>query len=306
MSLISRLKFDPVAPLIARTGARALVGSINFSISNLIQQHLRAERFGLPASGIDQHNDETAAAEAAEEAMRNRAEQGYVTPMPPLELAADLKKIRDAIQHDLVAHAGRRPMVTDPSKTLPDTFHIGMSFEESLDFQSRMQARISEPQIKAEALALGVEESEIRSALMTRHLRQLNFLKDNRDHIVELYKGLSAETLDMDSAEDLFGDLPAITRMRLAAAADRGLFNARAREIMRHMTGQPDAAGNLAILDDCRRKIKDDVAAWLKIPSFEREVSEAVSRGAQLPQWSPAPHVQAKDNKDLALEKHAA
>jgi hypothetical protein len=71
---------------------------------------------------------------------------------------------------------------------------------------------------------------------------------------------------------------------------------------MRHMTGQPDAAGNLAILDDCRRKIKDDVAAWLKIPSFEREVSEAVSRGAQLPQWSPAPHVQAKDNKDLELK----
>ena len=306
MSLLMKLKFDTKVPLIARTGGRALVGSINFSISNLIQQHLRQERFGLPAAGVDQYNDEIAGAEAAEEATRNREEQGYSIAEPPLKLAAKLKQIRDSLQQDLVDHAAQRPMVTNPSKTMPDTFHVGLAFEESLDFQTKMQVRISEPQVIAEAKALDIDPQEIRQALITRHSRQMNFLKDNAKHIVELYNGLSTGVMEIEDADDVFNGLPAVVRMRLAAAADRVLFNARAREIQRHMAGQPDAAGNLALLDGTRREIQAEVGFWLEEPHFKREVDEALSRGVMLPQWSPSPHIQKRDEKDEALARHKA
>lgn len=313
--MLAKLRFDPSRPIIARAAGRALVGSLNFTIASLIQQHLRRERFGASvpeASGIDGLNDAAADAAADVEAGRVREEQGFAITADPLELAARLKLVRDSVAGDLLKNAGRRQMATRPGETFPDPFHIGASFAESLDFQLRTQPRMaSEAALRAEAKALNVSLDDVKAALTARHVRQINLLRDSRDDIERIYgeltpKGSDGHPLGVEADEEVFAKLPAIVQLRLVAAADKGLFRARQRELELHFAGRSEAAGNIALLDGTRRELLAMVNRWMEKPQFKAELDDATSRGANQPTFAPAPHEQQPDEKEEALRKKAA
>jgi hypothetical protein len=310
--LLDKIKFDPKAPFVARYAGSSLVGSLNFMISNLIQQQLRRDLYGAPTEGgIDAANEEAAGHEATAEETRTREEQGFATVEEPLVTAAKLKLVRDSVQDDLLRHAARKPMVTDPSKTIPDQFHIGIAFADSVDYQGKMGARINDAQVRAEAKVVGCTEDEIRTVLLSRHNRQLNFLKDNKQRILDIYHGLAAKgtdghPYDLEDADAVFANLPAIVQLRLAAAVDKGLYKGRMREVERHMNRQVDALANLALIDGVRREALQEVGRWYLKAEFKQSLDEALSRGGNLPQFAPAPQPPAADEKTEALKRHAA
>lgn len=315
--LLDTIKFDPSRPIIARAAGSALIGSLNFSIASLIVRDLKAQRRGTPvleASGVDGANTEAADLEEAKEELRVRAEQGFAIEMPLLQQAAMLKAVRDSVADDLLSNAEMRPLITDPSKSIPDPFHVGQSFEDSLKFQIGMDERKpSEAMIRAQAKALNVEEKDIRDAYTKRHLRQVQFLRDNKAEIITIYNGLSAKAEDghaysHEDADVIFGRLPAMAQLRVAKAADQGLYKSRARELERHLSSgltESEAGGNVALLDGTRRELLEEVASWMKQEKFAREVSEARSRGANMPQFMPAPRPVQPDEVDVAKEQHA-
>ncbi len=308
MSLIMKMLFNPSAAIVARSMSRAVIGSLHFSISNLIQQSIRAERFGAPlpeAGGIDAANEALAAHAEGEETARVRAEQGFEVNGDPLETAARLKTIRDYLANDLLANAALRASLTQPGVSFPDPYHLGGTFEDSLKFQIGLKPRISEAQIKAEAKALNVEESAVRDAIVANHTRQVAFLEENRDDIVRIYNGLV--TTDDGDPEVAFEKLHPMLRLRLAAKADSGLYQARMREIQAHLRGGPravEAKGNVALCDGTRRDVLAEVQRWMKDAAFKGAVDSAVERGQTMPTFSPEPHVQKPDEVVEAMAKH--
>lgn len=311
--MLQKLRFDPSQPIIARSAGRALAGSLLFSMVNLIQQHLRAERFGtrVEAGGIDALNDAAADADDKAEAARVRVEQGFAAPVDYLALAAKMKLVYSSIFDDLEKHAQRKAMLTDASRTIPDPFQIPSTLADSIDFQLRTKPQISEARIRAEAKALNVSEEDIRIAVVSRHTRQIDILRDNRADVERIFENLTAKGSDghplgAEADEEVFMSLPAMVQLRCAAAADKGLFRARNREIELHLSGNKDAGGNIAILDGTRRDILAMVGRWMDTAKFKAEVEEAASRGSNMPQFAPAPHVQAKDEVEVAKEKKAA
>lgn len=323
--MFNLIKFDASRPVIARSAGRSVVAHANFALRGLCERIIRQTRFGggtqiAEATGVDGMNEDAAAiAERAEE-MRNRAEQGHDTGMPMEEQAGLLKLVRDAIACDLEDNAGRKPMLTDPSKTMPDTYHVGAAFEESIDWQLRQKANLpSETRITAEAKALNVTAEDIRRVVLERHTTQVQFLRDNKEDIIAKYHGLIAFGQDghpygVGDIAAVFDRLPAMTRLRLYKAADTGLFKQRDKELARHLGIAPrpqgeehvDTAGNIALIDGTRRELLKEVAELMKQPTFAREIEEAQARGANLPTFSPAPHVQELDEKDLAMQKRKA
>lgn len=309
MSILQKIKFNPAMPIIARGGGRGLVGSLNFSILNLIQQSLKQAKFGLPTAGVDTANDETADIAAQKENARNREEQGFTVSDDPLVLAARLKLIRDAVAKDLRDNADMRPMVLDPHVTIPDVFHVGSDFEESIEFQKGLAPRLSEAQMKAEAKALNVSVDDVRNALMRRHARQVGFLNDHEGEIIAAYHSLTAVdtdgyALDLDEAEAVLANLPAIYQLRIAAAVDKGLYRQRNNELERALSGNAQSKGNIGLIDGTRREILAEVDRWTHAPQFKTQIEDAINRGTNLPAFAPVPHVQEPDEVD-AIKKAA-
>lgn len=323
--MLALIKFDPSRPVIARAAGRGVVGSANFALRGLCERILRQKRFGggekvTEASGIDGMNEEAADGAAIAEAARIREEQGHDTGMPMSEQAALLKLVRDAINEDLIEHAAQKPMLTDPNKTMPDMFHVGAAFEESLDWALRQKVNLpSMSRIEAEAKALNVTVEDIKRIVTERHVSNLQFLRDNKEDIISTYHGLVAYGADghaygYGDAVAVFDRLPAMTQLRLYKAADTGLYKQRDKEIGWHLGISPrpagmnaeDCAGNVTIIDGTRRELLLEVAELMKKPAFARDYDEARSRGANPPVFSPAPHVQKPDEKEEALKRKAA
>lgn len=296
--LVKLLQFDSSRPVVARTGGSAAIGSANFLIANLLQRDLRASRrmaVQPEASGIDGANDAAADDAAAAEEARVRLEQGFDTEMHVLEHAGLLRVFRDAIAEDLLENAAMIEAVTKPGVQIPDPFHVGAPFVDAIQFQiSRAPQALSEARVMAEARALGVKPEVIRAAVLNRHNRQVQFLKDNRQEILDKYEGLVALNADghpytTAEVEAVFDKLPAMTRLRLCKAADSGMYKATEREVERHLNGNGEAMGNVGLLNGTRRELRASVAKLMADGNFKREVDAAQSRGANMPVWSPAP-----------------
>lgn len=319
--MLNLIKFDESRPIIARAAGRAVIGSANFSMRSLCEAILRQTRFGTPvveASGIDGHNEEISREAEKQEEVRARIEQGHDVEMPLMEQAGLLKVVRDAINSDLIDHADQKALITDPSKTIPDPFHVGGTFEESIEFQLRQTVNMpSKAMIEAEAAALNVSVEDIHRAVIDRHARQISYLKENKADIISMYHSLRPIGPDghpwgLMDAIAVFDRLPAMTRLRLYKSADTGLFKQRDREIQRHLgvskgsERSGDAAGNVALIDGTRRELLLEVAELYKNETFKRDIERAQARGANLPTFSPAPHVQKPDSKEIAIEKRKA
>jgi hypothetical protein len=300
MDLLSKIKYDPGFPLAARTAGRALVGSLNFSISNLIQQHLRQQRFAATGAEpeevptIDDANDlEAEKAEKAEE-QRTRAEQGFAVPQDPLDTASKLKLIRDAINADLLEHAARVPMATKPGYTLPDARHVGANFAESVHFQSNMEFRPNRAQAEAEATVLGRSVEEVLAAQMSNHEMSQRFMKEMVPDILTVYDTLTAmgtdgHALGLEDANAVFTKLPAINRERMVAKVDAALYRAVQTEVQRHLRKRPDAMGNIGLLEGLRREIRDAWTIEAGRPEVRKELKDSEDAGASRPAWAPAP-----------------
>ena len=308
MSLLQKIKFDPAQPIVARGGGKGLVSTLNFSILNLIRQHLREQMYGAPTDGVEGANEEAAAKDATAEEKRTREEQGFDTPVPPLVTAAKLKLIRDAVNGDLIENAARKPMVTDPNKTLPDAYHVGQDFRSSVDWAVSQVRGTNEAQMVAEAKAMNVDVEEIRASDARQTERQRAFLKDNLDDIVTQYYGLTAigqdgHPLSLDDAEAVLSNLPAIQQMRVAAAIDRGLYKQRGLELDRRQGRyREEAKTNIALLDGARREVLAEVARWMEKQPFKDQLDAFVGNA---PEFAPVPHVQLPDEADEARGKNA-
>lgn len=297
LNLFDKIRFNSASPVVARAAGSALVGSLNFSVSNLIQRHLKNERYGMPTpGGIDAANEEIAEGAAQEEAARVRIEQGFDAVHKPLELAASLKCVRNYVQGHLLENAGKRPDPSNPGKDMVDRFHVGRDFADSLEFQARARMKMGEGEaaaLAAKFAAVGATVEHVRIAENRRNNRQSSFVVDNRGEILACYErlictGEDGHVMGIEQAETVFDRLPAMAQLRMVVAADKGLYNAWLSELERALNGSGEALGNMSFLVKAREELAAVGNSWLKDPKFAKEIKDTLDQGGTMPAWAPA------------------
>lgn len=330
MNFIRMLHFNKAEPFIARSAARAVIGTINALVVNLAATHLRnqhfgralaepqgEERFSVPGQSIDSRNSLEGAIVEADMDHERSVEQGTASVVreEPLKLAARLKLVRDSLQSDLEHNAGEREMplpVKGQMITIKDPFHVGQRIEDTLEWQVTNVRPVDKTVVKEQAKALGISEEMVEKALESRPQQSQMFLARNKDEILSTIKSLIAAdhegyTLSLEQDEAAFESLPVLTRMQLVASADRALYRAYNREIVNHVGGNPLAMSNMGVINGTRLQLRDLVAGWCKPDTdTQRELQEALSRGARMPQFEVAPVVKQPMEAEKALAAHRA
>lgn len=293
--LLHKLKFNTSEPFIARTAARAVVGTLNALIIGLISSHLRTQRFGMPVQDptLDLHTETVTEIDGQEHEANERAEQGVALPREPvLVTATKLLVIRNYLADDLEKNAGEREMPLTNTR-IKDPWHVAQPIGETLSFMMSNTQTVDATMVKEQAKALDITEAEVREALAARPARQQQFMHQNKEEILSIAKSLIATHIGQDGheleVEAVFDLLAPITKLQLIASADRALFKARQREIQAHVSGNLLAMSNIGVIDGVRRQLRAEVQDWLANQTFKNDLDEATSRGARVPNFAPAP-----------------
>lgn len=300
MSLLSQFRWNADRPFIARSALRGIAHAINFSLIALAANHLRNLHFGQALPEADEHfgqtvdsrNELEAAIDGNEVEASLREAQGFTLLMPPLELAARLKVIRDSCAAELDSHAGmRRNPLTNAIFKNP--FDVVQAVSESLGWQLAQKVRIDEAVVLNTAAVLGLDEPSVRLALEKQHVSQQKFLKDNAAEIYTIidnlvYKGVDGHAFGIDDDETVEERLPAINRARLYVAADKGLVAQRLQEVRRYMrNAEPQVLSNIGIIDGEREHLTQKFNVLMNLPIIKDEIYDATQRGARLPKLQP-------------------
>lgn len=296
MSVLSQFRWNTDRAVIVRAALRGVASSINFSLIALATSHLRSLRFGKAVEEVDSHfghnvdqrNEIDLEIEGNQIEAQLREDQGFAIQLPPLELAAMLKVIRDSCDAELDAHASLRmnPLTRQRYKY---PFDIVAPLSESLVFMLSREAQISEAMVQNTMKVLGADEQSIRLVLQQDHERQRKYLKDNAHEILSIIdsleaKGQDGHVLGIQDDETVEERLPALNRARLYVAADNGLVSRRLVDFRAFMRGNPDALGNIGMIDGERKILRLKFVNFMKAPEIKDEIADAVSRGAKAPQ----------------------
>lgn len=299
--------FDPAWAIVSRTGARAIIGSLNASMIGMIGSHLRAmrigtpiavvdgeDRFGVPGQSIDSRNSQDHAIAGEElEALAHEGNGHSHVAEKPLVVAGRMKLIREILANDLAKHAGKRNDFS--GREIDDPFHVAQPIEETLKFMSGSGRVSEEVEISEELKALSVTRERVIKAREARASQGRAYLRTNGEEILSIFDTLIAADADgfvlaSDQWLTCFDKLPALTRLRLAAGADRALYNAFDRELVSYERGALLATSNMALLEATRREIRACVKDWQATQGFEQDLRDALSRfNSREPEWMPAP-----------------
>lgn len=295
MSVLTQFRWNSDKAVICRAALRGVASSLNMSLIALAAQELRRRRFGdsvevVDAVGdhdLDQRNEIDHAVEGSEVESNIREEQGFAYQLKPLELAARLKLIRDACANEIDAHAGlRRNSLT--GETFKNPYDTVGSIQESLEWLAKREANVQEAVVRNTAAVLQLDEQSVRNMLIEQHYKQQRFLKDNAQELIVIIQSLEAKGFDghalgIDDDETVEERLPALNRAKLHVAADNALVNQRNKEVTSYMRGNPNAFGNIGMIDGERKLLKMKFDAFMKHEWVRDEINEAVSRGARYP-----------------------
>lgn len=294
-SVLTQFRFNSSYPFIARGALRGIGASLNFSIVALVVQHLRRLRFGenLPETDehyghtLDQRNelDHQVEGDAVETALRE--EQGFALQLKPLDLAARLNLIRNSCANELDNHAGQRrnPLTGGLFK---NPWDLVSPISESLDWMLKQEVRINEAIVKDAVKVLKIDEQSIRAQLLRRHQSQQRFVKENAAEIFTIidnlvYKGEDGHAFGIDDDETVEARLPSINRARLFIGADKGLLGQRQRYVGTYMNGDPNARGNIEMIDKEREQLHAKFNVLVNLPGIKDEIADAVDNGAKYP-----------------------
>lgn len=280
-----------------RTAGKGMVSSLNFTLLVLFQQHQRVMRFGMPVPAEGNSVDERNAQDHEVEGEQFTGEyvrptQGFTEPEDYLKLAAQIVAIRDSVNSWLAEHATRIALISDPSKTMPDPWHVGEDFAAMIERRVNATPIVNEAKVRQEVAFLkqaGITrtEDEIRMLALRNARNQVGQLAQQKDDIIASYRALSiGKVVDLDQAEEMFEDLPPIYQLRTLARVDISLSDQAGREVTVHFNGGPRAAaalGNIALLDEARRNVLAYTAARCKEESFQRGLE-----GHSYPAFGPA------------------
>ena len=294
-TVLPQFRFHSDRPVVARAALRSIGASLNMSIVALVQQHLRSLRFGTAVPEVDEHfghnldqrNEIDTAIDGDGIEAQLREAQGFTLMLPPLELAARLKVIRDSCAEELDRHAGlRRNPLTN--KMFKNPFDLVSPISESVEWQLKQEVRIDNAVVQNTAKLLGIDEESIRLQLQKQHDTQQKFMKDNLAEIFTIIdnlvsKGEDGHAFTIEDDETVEARLPAINRSRLFVAADKGLWAQRQREIGAYMRGSPNAFTNIGLIDGERNLLHAKFAKFMADPMIKDEIADAVNRGARMP-----------------------
>lgn len=314
MSVLTQFRWNSSRPIISRAALRGIGGSINFSLTSLVIQHLRRLQFGQVIEEsdahyghtVDQRNEIDIAVESEGFEAQLREDQGFTVALPPLELAARLKVIRDACAAELEPHATlrRNPLTKKPFKY---PFDLVPPISENIAWTLKQPAKISEAVVKNTMKVLRIDEQSIRLMLEKDHQTQQKFLKDNLNEIFSIIdtleaKGGDGHAMGIDDDETIEEGLPALNRARLYVAADSGLVQRRVVDVKAYTRGNPDALGNIGMIDGERKLLRMKYFDFMKDPAIKDEIAEAVSRGAKPPVLQALfPDIDASASSDVAV-----
>jgi hypothetical protein len=298
-TILGQFRFRSEAPVISRAALRGIASSINFSLINLVAQHLRSKAFGQVVDqtddhyghNLDQRNEIDADVAGAVELQQRREEQGFAVGLAPLDLAARLKVIRDSVAQELDKNAGLRlnPLTNLKFK---NEFDIASPISNSLAWLTSQPARIDEAVVRNTSLVVGMDEASVRVLLEKQHQTQVKFLQDNAGEIQGIidsleYIGADGHAFGIDEDETVETRLPSLNRARLFMAADNGLWTARNREVASFIRGNPNALANIGMIDKERELLSFKFDRLLKVEAIKLDIDDAVSRGARKPTLKP-------------------
>lgn len=313
--LLNRIKFDPSMPFIARAAGRSMVGTLNFAIVNLVSQELRNRRYGETVAEVNQNpegelsttppnlddRNEIDVNEKQGREVENqlREDQGFDVGMEPLVLASMLKFLRDTIADDLDANAGlRRNPLT--GKLMKNPFDLAQPISESFTRQLALAPRIDMTIAGKIAKVVGLTAEDVVRVAEQRHKNANKFLQDNAAEMFSIIDNLGSpvgddgHVFEPSDDETVLDRLPAMNQARLIVAADRGLWYERERQVQGYMRGNPNALGNIGIIDGVRKQLHTDYAVFMSRGPIRQEIEEAVNRGATWPQLIKLVHVDEK------------
>lgn len=297
--MMHRMRFHPAYPYIFRAAGRSVCGSINFTLLNLAQGIIRAgvaaAESGEPTAldapgGIDAYNELRADDDAHTEELRNREEQGLTVMPDPMLLGALLKCVYSYVAEELHDHCAKIEMLTKPGVLMPDPWTVAETVQQTIGRQLIAAPREMTSRMKAEAAVLGVAPEEILAVIRRQQDTQVQFLKENKDRILEIIDQMVYHNPDDLEIVGIFDRLPAINRLRLMASADGGLYRASIRERNNYViSSNKNRLTAKSHLDEERREFRVEIEAFCKDPKVKRELAEAEDRGAALPQFFPVP-----------------
>lgn len=300
--MLHLLKYNAAFPEAWRQGAKGFTSQLNFMIAGLAARHIREEKFGKPELDQDSRATATGAevdamstqgdeSSGREVEQHIRAEQGFDSEVPALEIAGRLKSMYDFTAAELLDHARRMKLPDD--SLVPDAFHLATPMENTLDFRANAPIQINRAEIKAKAEQYGLTEAEIEAPLIARGKRQQQATVRDAERIIEIAKDLRSVGQDGHDleAEASFDRLPVLYQLRVLAGMDRALFNAYKSAVADDVAGtRRNAAGDAVHLNGMRWELRKERTALMKDEKFKREYDEIVGRG-QEPKWPTEPRM---------------
>lgn len=298
----------PAPDIVYRAAARGVIGSINFALTVMAQQDVRARNTVTEAgANIDAYNAiySKQEDESVEEQMQE--EQGGSKKMPNAERGALLRGISLVLNADLESYADRikvdHPRIPGKTMIIAEPMHVGEPLSVALERQIERQPRPSDAAMKARARALGVTEEEMIESERRAAAYQANFIKNNKATILETAMNYTFENaykkdklspaewkakieamykLDLDT---LFGKLPIIDQMRLLVAADNGLYFRRTSDAQAFVrdSRREDLMSNVGAYDAARIVLHKRIDEFVKDANVKRALIEARDRGERLP-----------------------
>lgn len=265
---------------------------LNFAIVNNVRRALQAKAsttdislIDYDADGrpftrdrtIDDLNSEKADAEAKAEAERVREEQGHPVQMLPLEQAALMKGLRDAIARKLYEKARREPNPMDPhGGLLPRRWDCAPALTDEVNRQANRVPAVNMPQMEQLAMSLNLPVSDVVLVHKTSLERQHKWFVANRAEIlatVEMLHAMShaGHQYTDEEMEQIEERLPVVQRCRLFVAADSGLYFEINNQVRRAFSDN-NARGNIVMLNAARISVQNAYNDFLQDPKIKAEL----------------------------------
>jgi len=286
--MLDNCKWNARLPLVCVAAYRGVISGINFILITSAQAMLRQEQSLNPGGGgVDAYNDLLARQGEAEENDRVLEEQGLTTLPDPRITGGKLKAISAWLNDELKEHA-QKVIFPLSGKVGFNPFEVGDTVEMTLHRQISRAPRELTARMKMEARAMRKSEEVILEALRRQQRSGAEYLIGNRELILDVIHGMSFEDPDALSVEAIWDSLPVMTRFRLLAAADNGLYYASDREAQRYIVNnRPESKTNVGLLDGERRVLRKEINEFIRDPKNDREISEALAGGAVIPVLQP-------------------
>lgn len=220
--LLDKVKIQKPFEFIGRAAQRSMIGTLNFSISNLATRAIRLKLANAAAEGdvekvlqkptaqalkdlqqkfsgggggntLDARNELDEAERGREHEEQMRQDQGYTVQEDPLEMAGRLLVVRDCLAADMNDHAVLRRNPLDPHGAMyKDPYSLAPTLEQTFIRQLEQAPKVNEKRARAQAEAMKLPYESVLRVLRAEQEASQRFLKANKDDIHGFLTSLKA------------------------------------------------------------------------------------------------------------------